>query len=271
MHTLYLLGFQGGSCGDFLCSKISELDNFHKVPYQHLPNSNTTDFSVLDIDPDFKIKSAYRVEHLNLSNDRIDYIKSILNSKNIILPTHYQNSITETNLPNLVPLSLNFTKLSKLFYTLLWIKKWSNPWQGFDPYNVLLSVDSIELHNRIQKMMGKQKIYSYERIMIHADYHSLDNFVIRQYLKYSSIGMIKRNDWRIIDADSLFTNPHTYIHEFNNILNISNSINPDVIENYHLENINLIERTFNKSIVNFFQSNWMNEIIQWVREKCPFN
>lgn len=262
MNT-YLLGFIGGACGDFLCSQISETDSFYTVPYKHAVDLNTTHYSLSSIDPKNKIKSAYKEEHIHLNTDQVDRINGILETKNIIIPTHYHGSLLNSNIPNLIPVLLHgYLKLANLFYTLVWIKRLSMPWSGIDPYD-------ISIISKLPQTIERPLLYSYQRLMLNFGFNSLEHCVKGYWPTYIKHAVKRNNDWRLVDTDALFLKPHSYINDFNNILNLNYTIDPEVIRQYHLANLSLIERTFNKTHLSFFSGNWLEELHQWVKEKCP--
>lgn len=254
MNTFYLLGFTGGACGDFICSKISQLENFHPAQSKRNFITNTTEY-VSDIDPDYKIKSAHKIEHLSFDNDTIDRINNVLVTKNIITPTHYIDDITNTNIPNIIPIKLHYhVRLSKLFCTLLWIKRMSNVWTGKDPYNTI---------------KDRPVKYIFQKTMLDTPHTDLRTFIDRYYIAYCRNTIIPKPGWRLVNTDSLFLKPHEYISEFNSILELPYTIEPDIIAEYHESNLRLIEHTFNKTPTNFFNGDWMGDLHQWLLKTCP--
>ena len=282
MKNIYLLSFNGGAGGDFLCSEISKDINFYSFQSSIDLKTNACDllenpFSKWNLDvklPNPSWPTASVSEEIDL----------YYNEKNLVLPTHYFNNVNQTMIPRLKGIRLYTKQFSPLFYLLLWIKRFikiidfENK-EALD--NIILSRNFSNSNNadvnffrsKIKDAIleNRRYVYGFELPALDLLYDKAIYFVDRFFRRYNTHNCkgYEDNGWIPYNIDNLYLDPVNNVKEFSQLFNMEEPINPDTIAEHHSRNFQLIEKTFNESYESFISDNWTFKLKEWVRYQCP--
>jgi hypothetical protein len=280
MKNIYLISFNGGAGGDFLCSEISKDINFYSFQSSIDLKTNACDllenpFSKWNLDvkpPDALWPTASISSEIDL----------YYNEKNLVLPTHYFDNVNQTMIPRLKGIRLYTKQFSPLFYLLLWIKRWINiqNFKGKEELdNIIFSrsfsknadVNFFKSKIRDAIFENRRYIYRFELPALELLYdkaiHFVDGF-FRRYNTHNNKGYEDKG-WIPYNIDNLYLDPVNNVKEFSQLFNMEEPINPDSIAEHHSRNFQLIEKTFNESYETFISNNWRYKLKEWVRIQCP--
>jgi hypothetical protein len=271
MKNIFLLGFTGGSCGDFLCSKISQDDNFYSLQSAMTQDINRCElgnpFSKFGID----IKNPQWGGIPIISKDTYDNIDKEYSEKSLILPIHYFSNLENIKLPRLVGVKLCSKELTPLFYILLWIKRWSNKNSiiGNEENIIKCAGKNLKLIEKSKEIINRGFYYSFEQPALRLGVYNSVNIATAYFSTYRGLSKKSNIGWNPYDIDNLFLNTKQNIREFSQLFNTSQEINAGDIIDYHAANIALVEKHFNKSYSNLISGNWLLDLQAWVEQQCP--
>jgi len=242
MNNLYLLSYPGGMGGDFLTGQISKDSSFYFIEHS-INNANNTYTPEIFLGIDFK-------DSLKITDDSRNIIERCLSKRNLIFSTHFIDDLDTIDLPNLKGIRLHSAYNSKLipfYYTLLWIKRYS----------------------QIRNINNKQ-CYLFEQLALDAKIKNSINSVNILYNRYKSGCNIIPNKWYIYkNIDDLYLNPKDNIKEFTEFFQLAMPLDYTIIEEYFQTNIKVVEDSLNISLDNYLNKDWLNELTEWVKTTCP--
>jgi hypothetical protein len=285
MKNIYFLSFAGGAGGDFLCSLISKDVNFYPLVSKTETVTNSC-----------YLEDTFKKWHLDLKNGNIpklldsEYlvkrIDSFYTEKNLMVPTHYVGSFDQIKLPRFKAVKLFSTDLVPMYYLLLWIKRWCSVMYFENKQDFFKRIE-VEQNERIKKnriangeikknkimnsvFANKNHAYGFELPAARLLYRNSIDFVDRYFITFKYHATLSNiNGAKSYNIDRLYLDPANNSTEFSQLFDMTQSINPDIIAEYHSQNLKLIEKTFNEPYDLFISSNWLAKLKEWVQLKCP--
>lgn len=279
MPNIYLFSYCGGHGGDFLCHQISQDPNYYPSLYKETTDNfrwvNDNPFDKYNLN--FK-RTTNELDKFTVSDSVRDQIDKEYNEKNLIVPSH---NMTEAlpNLPRVKRIKLVSTDCNAYFYyTLLCIKSWRIVYdlkihqRDMIPRLARFKYihrDKPALLERIESIQNRGYVYAWE---MNAIYTGLDNGIdiIKQhypiYQKYNRMALANSVN---LDLDSMYANPTDNVKLWRDSLDMQTTLDVDMITEYNQKNIDLIETNLNRSINQYNQSNWLEELTAWVKLTCP--
>lgn len=271
MKNIFLLGFTGGSCGDFLCSQISKDESFYS-----LQSSMTLDINRCELENPFKnfgvdIKNPYWPDSLIISDTDYKNIDLAYSEKNLILPTHYFFDLNNINLPRLAGIKLCSNKLAPLFYILLWIKRWRYPKtvEGFEEDIIKCAGNNLALVNKAKEILARGYFYSFEKTALRLNMSDSVDLSTTYFFNYANLSKKVANGWTPYNLDNLFLDTRGSAIEFSQLFNMTCTINTEELIQYHQNNITLVETYFNKTYDNLISGNWLSDLKEKIKTECP--
>jgi len=279
MPNIYLFSYCGGHGGDFLCHQISQDPNY----YPTLFKETTVNFQWVNDNPFEKYKLNFKsfVSELDKSpvSDIVrDQIDKEFSEKNLIIPAHSMTDLLP-NLPRVKRLKLVATDSSAYFYyTLLCIKAWCKVYKitkqqedmiiRFDRFKERHK-DNPVLLEQIKNIQNRGYVYSWEIQAIHMGLHNGIDFIKQHFSIYQKYNKMQLTNSINLDLDAMYEKPEDNVKLWSDILDMQTILNPNVITEYHQNNINLIESRFNKSIDQYLKINWLDQLAEYVSLVCP--
>jgi hypothetical protein len=271
MKNIFLLGFTGGSCGDFLCSKISKDDNFYTLESSMTSDMNRCELENPLLPFGINIKNPVSLDSLNINSEDYKNIDIKFSQKNLILPIHYFANINNIKLPRLAGVKLCSSKLTPLFYILLWIKRWKNKVPIMENEHTLIDCagNNLTLIKQCEEMIKRGYYYSFEQTALRSNMYNSINLPTMYFPTYRNLSSKVDIGWTSYNIDNLFLNTKENITGFSQLFNMSGTLNADDIIQYHAANLELVEKHFNKSYFDLMAGNWLVELQTWIEEQCP--
>jgi hypothetical protein len=287
MNNIYLLAFNGGSGGDFLCSQISKDSNFYPLEYKINPITNTYDLENPFAKWNLNTKNQFMQDLLVTTDNTLENIDLHYNEKNLIAPIHFFGDHNQAyldalyRLPRLKVIRLYSNKLPPLFYLLLWIKRWVFA-QEFENKEIFIrehiSIYTSKFHistrNKILDSIfaNRNYYYAFEISAMENLFNNSINFVKNFFKRYNYYNTIVQNNtvgWIPYNIDNLYLDPINNSEEFCQLFNMEKSINPEIISNYYLKNLQVIEEIFGEPYEVFILGDWLSKLTEWVQIQCP--
>ena len=213
MHDFYVLGFFPGFSGDFICDLISKTSEFNYI--SNTPkDSNNRYYFQSDIDPNYRLKMSNNAQDWHLPEDRLNLIKTRLESNQIIIPSHY-NGILNSNIPNLKYIKVQGKhSLAPMFYILLWTKVYLKV-SDFDPDNFVKTLSKEKLTELY--IPGTTKFYNYKRFMMQFGYDNISDYLTSQWSR--CLNFLNGNHYNslAVNLDNLYLDTNRYLNEFKKI------------------------------------------------------
>lgn len=271
MKNIFLLGFTGGSCGDFLCSQISKDDNFYSLQSSMNPDLNRCELENPFANFGIDIKNPYWPESSIISNTDYKKIDIAYSEKNLVLPIHYFLDLDNINLPRLAGIKLCSNKLTPLFYILLWIKRWRLPVNigGSEDDVIKCAGKNLKLIEKSKEIIDRGYFYSFEKPALRLNISNSIDLTIKYFFNYASISKKAANGWIPYNLDNLFLNTIDNVTEFSQLFNMTCSINSEDLIQYHQNNIKLVETYFNKTYDSLILGNWLLDLREKIKTECP--
>lgn len=265
MKNIFLLGFTGGSCGDFLCSQISKDESFYSLQSEMTSNVNRCELENPFASFGLDIKNPYWPDSVTISDADYKNIDIAFADKNLILPTHYFFDLKNINLPRIAGIKLCSKQLTPLFYILLWIKRWryANTVEGQD---IAKWSSNSEIINEI---ISRGYFYAFEKTALRLNVSNSIDLSTTYFFNYNNLSKKVADGWVPYNIDNLFLDTKNSVIEFSRLFNMSQPINAEDIIHYHQNNIRLVENYFNKSYDNLIAGNWLLELKERIKTDCP--
>lgn len=267
MKHIYLLSFQGGAGGDFLANRINQDPSFYQYDCPWIMSVNRYD--IRNPLKKFNIDLKYaHVNNVEISNELKNLIDLEFQNINLILTLHYFKDINTINLPRVKGIKLTWsTKLSPLFYTLLWIKRFT---ENLKIENIkLYNITNFELFQKFQHIQRRGFIYHFETIALRYGYLDSKNFIKHYYQYYHESGLSEPEGWTTYNIENLYLDPKNNTKNFSDLFGLSQPINFEFIEAYYQRNRMLIEEIFNIEYEKWIEGDWLSDLETWALEQCP--
>lgn len=282
MANIYLLSYLGGACGEWLSWQIGKDANYYDVRMGDVTVENK--FVIVDPLAEWNttIKSPYDATEVSISDEVRSAIIKKYSEKNFIIPTHFLGKMKSINLPNLKPIRLRFTwKSAPFFYSLLWIKTWTevkpldNHLRDFiikcaegDSGDPALLKESAVM-DRAQLILDRGYYYAFEPSALRMGIRNSTDYIQRFYGFYFRYNLTPLSEYRFVNLENLMFDTKNAVDDWKAAFNMAEPLNVEEIEQYHDNNIKLMETTFNMSYDNWRQEKWIMLLKEWVKFKCP--
>ncbi len=268
MHRIYLYNSSIGSGKEFLAAQLSDDPEFYPLSFRK--SYDTGRYEAAHPLRYFDINHRTQHKIFEISDNDCARIDEFFSTKSLIIPTTYVNGLSYINLPRLTPIQINFTTcVGPLFYTLSIIEN------GIDTYkntsDVLSSIEELDPDQQnafLQQIKARGNVYNFEKQSLHHKFTDPLNFVKNNYIEYIMNAYRRPIKCTCFLLDNLFINPKDNVKEFCNLVGRESVVDYRKIEEFHANRILTLEKTFNKSYKNYVSSNWRDELVEWVRNKC---
>jgi hypothetical protein len=267
---IYFLRFNGGSGGDFLTHQISQDSNFYPVTLVDTDNNTWTIDNVLS-EFNLDLKNVVLQEQFNISKNILDSIDTKFSEKNLIINTHWTGPASLLKLPRMIPIKLNFTgKISYLFYSLLWIKRYINPCsKTLLEEAIRISSNRYDLQRQLEYISSRPVAYSFERqaLMLGLDksYDVIDSFFIR-YQNFN----LNKFDYANFDIEELYRYPKLNVAKYKSFFQMEGQLDHNLIEEYFSKNNQVFENTFNRTFESYkSDQEFLNDLRSFVIQNTP--
>jgi hypothetical protein len=282
MANIYLLSYLGGGCGEWLSWKISQDANYYDVGIDQVTDNN----KFVIVDPlkewSYSIKSPYDVRDIDITEEIKQGLIEKYSEKNFIIPSHFLGNFTEINLPNVKAVRLRYTyNTCPLFYSLLWIKTWYEPrplddkeralvmkcaqGQWSDPVHIRES----NVMDKAMEILNRGYYYSFELSALRMGIRSSADYVQRFYGFYFRYNLTPCPGYTKVSLENLMLNPKDTVADWQEAFNMVKPLSISDIEEYHANNIKVIETTFNMPYDKWRESKWILLLKEWVESNCP--
>jgi hypothetical protein len=282
MANIYLLSYLGGACGEWLSYQIGKDVNYYDVRLEDVFDTN----KFVIVDPlkewNYTIKSPYDHESLKVPPNIVANLTEKYSEKHFIIPTHYLGPLRHVTLPNLKGVRLTFTSNSSpLFYSLLWIKTWVEPksldGNGIEFINKCTRGNSgdpallkeSEVLDKAETILKRGHYYSFEPSALRMGIRDSTDYILRFYGFYFRYNIKPLPDYRTVNLENLMFDPKNNVKDWQDAFGMAEPLNIEEIEEYHSNNIKLIENTFNMSYAKWREDKWIVLLKEWVKFKCP--
>jgi len=288
MNNIYLLAFNGGSGGDFLCSQISKDSDFYPLEYKINPITNTYDLENPFAKWNLNTKNQFMQDLLVTTDNTLENIDLHYNEKNLVAPIHFFSYFNQAHLdtiyrlPRLKIIRVYSNQLTPLFYLLLWIKRWvliqeCENKEIFirEQISTYTSKFDIAARNKILDSIfaNRNYYYSFEILAMSNLFNNstdfVKNFFLKKYNYYNTFVQNNTGKWIPYNIDNLYLDPVNNSEEFCQLLNMEKPIDPEIISNYYFRNLQVIEETFGEPYEVFILGDWLSKLTEWVQIQCP--
>lgn len=282
MKNLYLYHYTGGMCGDFICLEVSKDENY----YSNMLLKQTKDNRYLGENPLAKFGLDYKETLTVCSNELYKKIDEEFQDYNLIIPAH----TLKRNLPRLKVIRsyVQDKKYVPMFFMLLYIKAWSTKRVLSDNEDTLLPLGSLHTsHQQFNFMKERFKNYRpakglIEHIEERGYYYNFELRALESNRLHVGVinGHFPIYEHRLrqhfpadiqIAIDQLLLNPNKHAVEFSKQIDMAQPLNIERLETYHQANLDVVERTFNKTYHKLIQGNWLDELQEYIDQICPNN
>lgn len=282
MANIYLLSYLGGGCGEWLSWKIGQDANYYDVGIDQVTNDN----KFVIVDPlkewSYSIKSPYDVRDIDITDEiKIGLIKKY-SEKNFIIPSHFLGDFNEINLPNVKAVRLRYTyKTCPLFYSLLWIKTWYEPRPLDDKERALVMkcaqgswsdpthLRESNVMDKALEILNRGYYYSFELSALRMGIRSSADYIQRFYGYYFRYNLTPCPGYTKVSLENLMLNPKETVADWQEAFDMAEPLSVPDIEEYHANNIKVIENTFNMPYDKWRESKWILLLREWVESNCP--
>jgi hypothetical protein len=286
-NKIFLISYLGGMHGEFLGSILSNDENFYSADSISLENNK---YSYIDCLQKNGIHIKLSFNNFNYQDNNVkllsDYQKSIIenrySTKNLCVLTHiWEQNLTMFNLPNLNPVRL-YCKGDYIFFTFLMaiIKSWILPFSlSEEDKNFFLSKRNEINKNYIELILNRNEYYWVERLALSKNLFNLESLIDHYYYKiYSHSNALAVNktfqNWNYFDIENFIIDPKNNSSNFKTTFNLINDVDLDLVNNYHLTNLKVIEKNLNLNYVQILNSsnkfNLLKEFILTKLENSNF-
>ena len=274
MSNVYLMRFNGGCGGDFLCQEISKDENFYDYIKVESDKNNTWNI-VSPIDElGVKIKDVYSLSEVEISREASDALNQTFINKHLVLATHWINEPSLLPIPRQVPINLIFDdKMAILFFGLLWIKRYTVKPEHSLSIPELESYVTSNPSNRFKadKIIEKGFMYGFEAAVLRFNYQSTLDFITYffKYYKSNHAEMLKLNPV-FLDVGKLFLESNTQVHEWQKAFDMRMPLDVIALNSYHQTNLKLFELAFNKKYDSYMSDqDFLHDLYEYVNRICP--
>jgi len=268
---IYLLRFNGGAGGDFLTYQISQDSNFYPVTLSSTDDNNTWNIDNVLTEFNLDLKNIVLEEQCNINKSTLDLIDTKFSEKNLIINTHWTGPASLLKLPRMIPIKLNFTgKISYLFYSLLWIKRYINPCSKTSLEEAIqFSSNRYNLQKQLNYINSRPAAYSFERqaLMygIENSYDLIDSFFIR-YQNFN----LNKFDYANFDIEELYRYPKLNVTKYKSFFQMEKNLDYNLIEEYFSKNNQIFENTFNRTFESYkSDQEFLNDLRSFVIQNTP--
>lgn len=276
MKNIHLLSFTGGTGGDFLCSEISKDTNFYTLESNWIFDMNRYDLENPFQQWNLDIKDRH-IPSLQISDTVFNEIDLYYNEKNLITPTHFFGAVNQIKLPRIKGIKLYTTQLSPLFYSLLWIKRWTAKryYETKEEFLKLIGSPNPNYIVNVQEIdtlfTNRNYLYSFEIPALKSLHKNAIDFVSNFFVTYSMYSTIPNDNfgWIPYNIDNLYLDPINNSEAFSQIFSMEQAISPAIITAYYTQNLRVIEETFGEPYDVFISNDWLSKLKQWVLLQCP--
>lgn len=285
MKNLYLFHYHGGTCGDFICLEVSKDDNFYTNDL--LLRSDTNRW--LGINPLTEFKLDYKENITSVSKEVYEQIDKKFQEKNLIIPAHN----VRRNLPRLkiVRSYVEDKRYAPLFYIMLFLKALQykrylsdnqeafsqlGHTHSFHQMYKIYKTDYSKFNNSkgnelIKVIEERGYYYNFELRALELNLCHMKELIKEHYPMYFRRLMQEFPADVKLPVDKLLYNPKDYVGEFSKSIGMAHTLSPAIIEQYHQTNLDVIERTFNKSYDDLVKVDWQDELQEYINQTCPDN
>jgi len=261
-----MVSYYGGMFGEFICSQISNDKNFYDAEVEITDNNR------------YVLKNPFKTYTLNLKafdtglNTKlppqlVDRIDNDFSEYNLCYPTHtYKEDMEYLNLPRLkiVRLRTKHNDILFLAYIVGWIKSLTtigkvNPRFTNEVEHKLNSIT----RPYYDKILERGYFYWFEKLALKHGIVSIDDFIEFWWRSFRQYNNLKWDQWTYIDIGSLIKDYDNVKEEWNELFNLDSDLDKAAIEEYHANNLQLIEDTFNKSFDELGTS-WQELLLDWI-------
>lgn len=300
MSNIIMVSYNGGSCGEFLCTQISKDPNFYPAELEKVTELNrwiySNPFKKFNVDfesyvskrvtPDqyanlgqqrpIDLKCPWIESHTYISDVTADAIDKFYNDKNLLVPTHYWGNLANINLKRVRGVRFTFNNnLDVLFYTLLWIKTWTETY----PSNVEFYMHELrtcalvsgnpKMNEVVNTIIERGYMHSFERAAIRYNIQSSYDIIDKFFVDYHKMNSLRVPGWDIVNVEDLMLDTTGTVEHWKQVFGTDSTLDIETIEKYHQKNLSVIEETFNQTYDNFKKSNWKLTLKEWVKKAAP--
>jgi len=280
MPSIYLFTYVAGQCGDFLCRAIAQDSNFYNLDMnsaagKNNPWNNSNPLEEFDIN----FKSVFNhTPQYNITDETCNAIDNKFKDKNLIIPSHhYSTEPIQVNLPRCKYVKL-YTEdsLLPLYYSLMWIKvstqrfDSNHPKMPFYQHQLNLYRRNAKMQEIINQVSSRGFLYMFETLAImEGCEHAIDSVKFLFDNRYQPISRAKYDNALNLNFSDIMLNPKDTVDIWKGHFDMESALNVNSIEQYHNDNIAMIESTFNKSYNSYVDGNWMGDLTAWIQSTCP--
>lgn len=244
MKNLYFISYDSGRGGEFIATIISEDKNFHPCQKRYVSEKNKYIIWNKNLD-DLGIE-LYRP--YKITDDQRFLIEQLLESKHIVIKTHYKQSFANLNLPNPKPIRLVYSQdFSKFFELLIWIKVHFST-STFEPkLERFLAPDLKPIHTPIMdRIASRGYAYQWEIDQIRTGETDTTKFNLKvtmnRIARAPELPYI--SEYQLLDVGELYINPADNVGRWQEVFDLADPLPVNLIEDYHRANLKVIEQEF---------------------------
>lgn len=264
MNNVYLISYYGGMFGDFICSKISEDENFYT---QNVVQSDMNRYNYPNPFEKYGLNLHYWV--LPLIDDHIaEKIDIEYSEKNLCFPTHWYGELSSINLPRIKGIRLLVDeRLTLLTYLLSWIKAmrkistfdiWT---KEFD--DIIKKYPSLIM--LVDKIREKGSYHRFEKNCLQMGIGNYKEYVIQQWNIHQRVNLNKKlPNWTYLNMSELFFGDHYFLKEIQQNLSMSEVLKKTDIDEYHQKNLSLVEEEFGIDYHHLERSEWIEILCEYI-------
>jgi hypothetical protein len=269
MNNIYLISYTGGMYGEYICTLLSNDDNYYDAGFKHyLPEDNRHGYrSIIDPLHTFDAWDFYSVP-----NDIRETILTVHNDKHIAMKTFNYKEHVDVNLPNLVKVK---------FFADDWIFSWlqSGP-KGLKMSAITHEhsmsrswlIPFIEEYNKMPELTSKlidnvDELTWTEFDMAVLGIYNLADYVQHKIDWHSTQAPVKsgNSDWIYLNPLELFNDPESHIDQWQKVFDTKSKFDVQSLKDYHQCNVELIERTYGKPYEEIKNGDYKQTMIDYLK------
>jgi hypothetical protein len=194
----------------------------------------------------------------------------------LLVPTHYWGPLANINLKRLRGVRFTFgSKLDVLFYTLLWVKTWTetfptdNDFYRYELETCATMSNNADMLKIVDKIIERGFVYSFERSAIRLGLYSSLEMIPRFFLEYHKHNAVRIQGWDHVNVEDLMLDTVDKIETWQQVFKMEKPLDVETINRYHQRNLDVIDEVFNKKYDTFKKDNWKATLTEWVKNNAP--
>lgn len=259
-----MISYHGGMFGDFLCTKISQDQNFYTQ------SSNEVEMNRYNFPNPFE-KYNLNLHHWilpTITDQQSEKISVDYSEQHLCFPTHWYGNLSDVNLSRLIGVRIvGDQRLALLTYLLSWIKanrKISLIDNWIHEFNQI-KIKYPHLSPWIERIVEKGHFYRFEKNCLSKGFSNYKIFIQNDWnLHQKTIINKELHSWKYLNISGLFFEYSKFSDEFQKHLSLSQEIKESDVTEYHRKNLNLIRDEIGIEYFQIKKINWMNVLFRYI-------